>query len=108
MYTGELITHEELTYKSQEYKNNGVSEYLFATRHDNRRKWDTTPGLLTTATNKTARISTDNKIAKVLIVVDKNICEDDELFLNYGENYFEDVTCLCNQDHCLELEKGKD
>ena len=47
-------------------------------------------------------------MAKVLIVADEDVCEDEELFLHYGENYFHDVTFLCNQENCLEPEKDKD
>ena len=49
-----------------------------------------------------AKILTANEITIVAI---KDINQGEELFLNYGEDYFRDMTCLCGEDICLENER---
>ena len=35
-------------------------------------------------------------------MADKGVGEDKEIFINYGQNYFQGMKCLCNQDGCFE------
>ena len=53
----------------------------------------------------------ENCVAKILdevtIVAIKDIEPGEELLLNYGEGYFEHLTCLCGEKYCLENKKAK-
>ena len=40
------------------------------------------------------------KIARVL--ADEGVGEDKEIFIYYGQNYFQGMKCLCDQDGCFE------
>ena len=42
---------------------------------------------------------------EVTLVTIRDIKQDEELLLNYGEEYFEYLTCLCGENNCLENEK---
>ena len=44
---------------------------------------------------------------KVTIVTDRFIKQGEELLLDYGEQYFEDLTCLCEEENCLENDKKR-
>ena len=49
-----------------------------------------------------------NGAPKITVVAKKKIKEGEELLLNYGSDYFEDLTCLCGHEtKCLEIEKKK-
>ena len=46
-----------------------------------------------------------DKVARVLIKADEGIGEGEEIFINYGQNYFQGMKCLCDQDGCFENRK---
>ena len=42
---------------------------------------------------------------KIIIVTHRLIKQGEEILLNYGEGYFQNLTCLCKEDICLENNK---
>ena len=55
----------------------------------------------------------ENCAAKVLaanevtIVTVRDVNRDEQLLLNYGDDYFQNLTCLCGEKDCLENKKKK-
>jgi len=111
-YTGELITEEEERRRINIYNALHLSSYIYETEK---------PGLLIDAGpmgNHTRFINhscnDDNcavfmeiidGVPKIWVVAIKDIQQGQELFLNYGKSYFENLECLCKGENCVEIEK---
>ena len=46
-------------------------------------------------------------VPKIWVVAIKDIQQGQELFLNYGKSYFENLECLCKGENCVEIEKER-
>ena len=99
-YTGELISHDELEYRSQQKRENFQLIFHHHVQHDSGRRWETRFMNHSCAENR--RKVVEDKTGRVLIVADKGIGEEKEIFINYGQNYFQGMKCLCDQDGCFE------
>merc|ERR1712200_224203 len=113
-YTGELITKEEQRWRWGIYKAHNMSNYNYDTRK---------PGLVIDAGpmgNHTRFINHDcdkencdgfweviDGVPKNWVVAMREIKVGEELFINYGAEYFRDLTCLCGGDNCVEIEKRR-
>jgi len=113
-YTGELITEEEEERRYKIYKAHKMSSYFYETKK---------PGLVVDAGhmgNHTRFINHscdgDNcrvfmeiidGVPRVWVVAMKDILQGQELFLDYGKEYFKDLECLCGGENCVEVEKER-
>ena len=41
------------------------------------------------------------------VVAIKDIQQGQELFLDYGKDYFKNLECLCKGENCVEIEKER-
>ena len=46
----------------------------------------------------------ESALNELTIVAAKDIGKDEEILLNYGEEYFEHTVCLCGEDNCFDKE----
>ena len=44
-------------------------------------------------------------VNEVTVVTVRDVKQGDELLIDYGEGYFDSLTCLCGEDNCLENKK---
>ena len=68
--------------------------------HDGGRRWDTR--FINHSCAENCRNFVEDKIARLLIVADEGVGEDKDIFIYYGQNYFQGMKCLCNQNGCFE------
>ena len=109
-YTGELISHEELEYRWQQYKKLKISNYFFTTASnmtiDGGPMGNHTRFINHSCEENCSKVDfVRDKIARVLIKADEGIGEGEEILINYGQNYFQGMKCLCDQDGCFENRK---
>jgi len=113
-YTGELITREErLKRHFNFYQPARMSSYVYETRK---------PGLVVDAgpmgnhtrfinhscdggDNCAVFVETIEGVPKIWVAAIKDIQQGQELFLDYGPEYFADQKCLCKGDNCVERKK---
>jgi len=113
-YTGELITIEEETRRLNLYKKMNMSNYFYEPRNEGL-SIDAGPmGNHTRFINHSCDnvnceifLETIEGLPKNWVMAIKNIREGEQLFLNYGKDYFHNLTCLCESDTCLEKYKKK-
>ena len=47
-------------------------------------------------------------VPKIWVAAIKDIQQGQELFLDYGPEYFADQECLCKGDNCVEIKKERE
>jgi len=110
-YTGELISHEELEYRWQQYKKLKISNYFFTTASnmtiDGGPMGNHTRFINHSCEQNCSKVDfVRDKVARVLIKADEGIGEGEEILINYGQNYFQGMKCLCDKDGCFEKKRN--
>merc|ERR1719317_797741 len=113
-YTGELITREErLRRHFNFYQPAQMSNYVYETR---KAGLEVDAGAMGNHTrfinhscdggdNCAVFVETIEGVPKIWVVAIKDIQQGQELFLDYGPEYFADQECLCKGDNCVERKK---
>jgi len=110
-YAGELITKKVFLDRFYFNVEHGITNYFYDTATS--MTIDAGPmGNHTRFINHSC--TKENCVAKsltaneVTILTIKTIKRGEEILLNYGEGYFKHLTCLCNEEKCLENKKNKE
>jgi len=112
-YSGELIPMAEYRVRLDHYKRSGLGNYFFETCND--MVIDAGPmGNHTRFINHTCWIKKLNclvvqtivgVVPKIFFISNRRIKAHEEILIYYGEDYFEELECLCGGPNCLERPK---
>jgi len=117
-YTGELITQTENAKRSLKYHAQGLTKYIFST--SNTMSIDAGPmGNHTRFINHSCNDNCEAEhfklddglgigLPKVMIKATRDIQEGEQVFLNYGDQYFKHLKCMCGYENCLETRRNAD
>jgi len=111
-YTGELITSEAANKRRAKYRRKNLSSYFYTAqddKNDDRMVIDAQAmGNHTRFINHSCEPNCVSKsiivdgVPRRMMITTKSINKGEQLYLNYGNEYFTDFKCECNTDTCFE------